>query len=121
MSWVKRHRGAWWAGLVALLTVLLLLRRDSLEQSPTVIDVVLFVTWIALLLSPLFQEVSLLGLTLKKEIDEFKAEVRDQFFSIRTAVQSSAHSQVHVQINPQTAPSLKITPGNVTVEEETPE
>jgi hypothetical protein len=62
------YRTIWWVILVGFLTCLLYWRGDFLGQSSAVIDVVIFIAWLALLLAPLFQEVSILGLTVKKEI-----------------------------------------------------
>ncbi len=69
----------YWVILLGFLTCLLYWRGDFLDQSPTVIlhqsviDVAIFVAWLALLLTPLFQEVSIFGLTVKKEIKPLSA------------------------------------------------
>ena len=64
-----------------------LVRRDSLlTQTPGVFDTMLFLVWIGLLLAPLFQEISVFGLTLKREIKALRSEVRDQVTNLRSEV-----------------------------------
>ncbi len=79
-------RIAWWAGVLGLVTWLLSKRYDDFvagRSSPT--DVFLFVVWIALLLAPVFQEVSLFGISLKQKFDELKTELA----GLRADIQNS--------------------------------
>lgn len=52
-------------------------------------DIVVFVIWVALLLAPLFNEVSLLGITLKHQFDELKDYVASQITDVRSEVRNA--------------------------------
>jgi hypothetical protein len=58
----------------------------------------------ALLLSPLFTEVALLGVTLKREIDELKDEVTSQIGEIKTEIRNA------VDVRTTVAPVFNIPP-----------
>ncbi len=80
-------RIAWWLLLTSLLSAFLYKRYpDLVAGSASVADVIVFLIWIALLLAPLFNEVSLLGITLKQQIEEFKNSVSTQIADLRTTV-----------------------------------
>ena len=82
-NWLKI---AWWLLLLTSLTVLLSNRLPAfLDGNANLIDAIAFIIWIALLLIPLFQEVSLFGISLKSEIKDVKKDV-DQ---LRTAIRNS--------------------------------
>jgi hypothetical protein len=81
---------AWWLLLTGLLTVFLYHRYPDLAAGhATPADIVVFVIWIALLLAPIFSEVSLLGITLKQEIQELKGFVSAQVADIRSDVRNA--------------------------------
>lgn len=78
---------AWWATLTALLSYFLFLRYPDLvagQAAPA--DIAVFVIWVGLLLAPLFSEVSLLGFTLKQQMDELKGFISTQVTDLRNAV-----------------------------------
>ena len=86
-NWLKI---GWWLLLVALLSAFLWNRYPQLRVGKAVpADVVVFVIWIALLLAPLFNEVSLLGITLKQQIDDLKSYVSKQVTEVRNEVRSA--------------------------------
>lgn len=77
----------WWLLLVGVLTFFLRQRLpDLLNGKAAAADISVFGVWIALLLAPLFNEVTLLGVTLKSEIDELKSHIAAQIADIRNAV-----------------------------------
>ncbi len=80
----------WWLLLVGLLSVFLLHRYPELALGRAVpADIVVFVIWVALLLAPLFNEVSLLGVTLKQQIDELKEHVANQITEVKSEVRNA--------------------------------
>lgn len=86
-DWVKL---GWGALIVAMLTYFLWERLpDLLSGKAAAADIVVFGVWMALLLSPLFTEVELLGVTLKREIEELKDEVTTQIGEIRTEIRNA--------------------------------
>lgn len=62
-------------------------------------DLVLLGVWVLLLIMPLVGEFNILGMGYKRELEDLKQEMRSQFLSLRTEVQSSA--SVSSQIAPQ--------------------
>ena len=80
----------WWLILVGLLTAFLARRYSALTAGRAVpADIVVFVIWVALLLAPLFSEVSLLGITLKQQMDELKEYVAGQITDVKSEVRSA--------------------------------
>jgi hypothetical protein len=80
----------WWLILVGLLTAFLWHRYPELAIGRAVpADIVVFVIWAALLLAPLFSEVSLLGITLKQQISELKEYVASQITDVKSEVRSA--------------------------------
>jgi hypothetical protein len=68
------------------------------SQQPSPFDIILFLVWIALLLSPIFSQVSLFGVTLRKELNALRSEVKDQLINLRSEIQTSVALQA--QFNP---------------------
>ena len=80
----------WWLLLVGLLSAFLLHRYPELALGRAVpADIVVFVIWVALLLAPLFNEVSLLGITLKQQIGELKDYVANQITEVKSEVRNA--------------------------------
>ena len=94
---------AWWGLLVAILTWFLYHRyQDLVAGNAATADVVVFVVWFALLLAPLFNEISLFGVTLKQEIAELKtfvaAQVSEVRYEVRNAVDVRTTFNAHVHM-----------------------
>ncbi|WP_414877072.1 hypothetical protein [Pseudomonas jessenii] len=80
----------WWVLLTAVLTYFLYNRYPDLitgQAAPA--DIAVFVIWIALLLTPLFNELSLFGLKFKHELDELKSFLSTQVSEIRSDVRNA--------------------------------
>jgi hypothetical protein len=89
----------WWVLLLVGLGVILTKRYNELITGKLVgSDVLVLVVWLALLLLPLFQEISLFGLTFKKEFETLKTNVRDEVSSIRSEIRNSV--DIRTQISP---------------------
>jgi hypothetical protein len=89
----------WWALLLLGFGVVLSMRyRDLIAGKPIGTDVVVLVVWLALLLLPLFQEISVFGLTFKREFEALKTNVRDGVASLRTEIRNSV--DIRTQISP---------------------
>jgi hypothetical protein len=85
----------WWTVLFAALTTYLGERYADLRAGRSnPVDVVVFLIWIGLLLAPLFDEVTLFGLTLKRKIEEARRDILDQVQSIKAEIQNT------IQISP---------------------
>ena len=86
-NWLKI---IWWLVLVGVLSFFLKERLpDLLSGKAAAADIAVFGIWMALLLAPLFSEVTLLGVTLKNEIDELKKDIAAQITDVRSDVRNA--------------------------------
>ena len=89
----------WWLFLLAIVTGFVLARFDSfIKGSVTVLDVFVFLIWIALLLIPLFKEVKFFGIELRQEIDSLRKEVKEQIVNLRSEIQTSINLQNRITV-----------------------
>jgi len=96
-NWLKV---VWWLLLTGVLSYYLHQRYPDLSEGRAVpSDIVVFVIWIALLLAPLFSELSLLGITLKQHAEEMKSFVASQANEIRSEVRNAV--DVRTTFSPQ--------------------
>jgi uncharacterized FlaG/YvyC family protein len=96
-NWLKI---LWWVLLTVILSILLYKRYEAiLTGAATPFDIFAFVIWAALLLVPLFQEVSFFGVTLKQEIEELKAHVKAEITGLKSEIQNSI--DMRTNISPQ--------------------
>jgi hypothetical protein len=92
-------RITWWLLLLVGLTLFVWQRYHVLaEGETTIIDVLAFIIWIALLLIPLFQEVSLFGVSLKGEIKELKEEVKSEVAGLRSEIKNSIDMRTNIYV-----------------------
>lgn len=86
-NWVKV---VWWLVLVGALSYFLRERLpDLIAGKAAAADVAVFGVWMALLLAPLFTEVTLLGITLKNEIEELKGQLSAQIADVRSDIRNA--------------------------------
>jgi hypothetical protein len=101
-NWLKT---IWWALLVVLLSAFLKARLPELiDGKATAGDIAVFAILMALLLAPLFTEVALLGVTLKREIEELKSSVSAQLLEVRSDIRNA------VDIKATVSPTFNIPP-----------
>jgi hypothetical protein len=86
----------WWVLTIVAFGIILFLRKDIiLSGSPTTFDTALVAILAALLLLPFFSELSLLGVTVKQQLDETKKEikqdVKEQIYSMRAEIQNAVN------------------------------
>ena len=80
----------WWILLAGFFAYLLSQRYDSIiSGAASATDIVIFLILIALLVIPLFQEVSIFGVSFKKEIDNLRRDVKEQFVDLRSEIQNT--------------------------------
>jgi len=100
MKTPKWLRVVWWLLLVGLATYFLWQRFDSITSGATnATDIVIFLIWIALLTIPLFQEVSIFGVSFKKEIDNLRTEFKEQINYLKSDIQNTI--SMRTEISPQ--------------------
>jgi hypothetical protein len=86
-NWAKV---VWWIVLLVILTTYLNERYTDLRSGRSIpVDVVVFLVWMGLLLAPLFNEVSLFGLTLKRQIEAVRRDLIEQVQSIKAEIQNT--------------------------------
>lgn len=59
-------------------------------------DIYLFTLWFILVLLPIISEVSIFGVSIKKDLESFKNEVRTQFFELKNSIQNTNHQTVNI-------------------------
>jgi hypothetical protein len=100
MQFPNKFKIIWWGILVGLLTYLVSQRFSSFMSGVSnATDILIFVIWIALLVAPLFQEVTFFGVKLKREIDDLRTEFRNQIFNLRSDIQNTI--KMSTEISPQ--------------------
>jgi hypothetical protein len=89
---------AWWIVILASIGYLLIQRYADISSGKgNSVDLFILVIWVALAISPLFQEISLPGVTLKQQFEELKKDVKQELVNIRTAIANSV--DVRTQVN----------------------
>ena len=75
--------------LFVSLTWLIVLRYPAIASgTSSTSDIVILLLWLALLLAPLFQEVNLFGLHLKRSIESLREQVQNLMFTVQSQTQS---------------------------------
>jgi|WetSurMetagenome_2_1015567.scaffolds.fasta_scaffold373051_1 hypothetical protein len=81
---------AWWCVLLIITGTILFKRLNAIwigESEP--FDIIILLIFIALLLIPIFSEISLFGLKLKKDIEDFRKETSEKFGEIKTEIKNT--------------------------------
>jgi len=105
-NWLKI---VWWLSLVCFFAYLLFERYDSIINGvATAIDIIIFLIFIALLIIPLFREVNIFGIGLKKEIDYPRPSPDSKLPEIRKIAEATLKEELGEQaVEPQ--PTLEAT------------
>jgi hypothetical protein len=104
-NWLKV---IWYLAIVILLGVFVFTRWETISSaSPNTIDIIIILTLIALLLAPLFREVAFFGVTLKKDIDNLRSELKEQIISLKSEINNTIN--MRTEISPQIQLSIPPT------------
>jgi len=100
MKFSEKFKIGWWIILLLTAIVFIYFRKEVIfSENITSFDLGLLVLLFALILVPIFSEITFLGMTVKQKVDEakleIKQEIRDQIFNIR----SELHNVVSVSNN----------------------
>jgi len=94
----------WWGMLVLATTAFLWYRMPCLAEGRAMtFDMLVLPTWLALVLCPLFSEISIFGLRLKREVEAMKVELKQDIRNLTNVVRSNTN--VVVQQGTQPLPS----------------
>ena len=85
-------------------------RNDIYELSTLNAKTLIFILWLILLILPLFSEIELLGVKVKKEVEKAKEEVKSSIQSIQTQIMqlqlnSSIANTNNINLNAETLPT----------------
>ena len=95
--WARR---IWWALLSAGLSIVVYRRLPAIVGgTASNADLALLAILMGLLLSPLFSEVSLFGVSLKREIDALRSDLKLEFLVFKTDIQQSLNVQATLNQN----------------------
>jgi len=102
IEWIKpRWKVAWFLVVLGLLTYLVISKWNAyLEGSSNPFEIMIFFIWIAILLAPLFRQVSFFGVSLKNEIDSLKGEI--------VKLKNEIYSTQNVYVYPPPSPESKL-------------
>jgi len=101
MKLPNRVRIVWWVLLVGFFAYLVSQRYDSITSgAASAIDIIIFLILIALVTIPLFREVTIFGVGLKKELDNLREEM--------ITLKSEIHSTQNVYVYPTPSPDSKL-------------
>lgn len=100
MKFSSTMKTVWWAFVTLVLTITLMLRSpDIAAGSSTQVDMAIAVVWLGLLIAPLFEQVSLFGLTMKREIEKLREAMSGQITELRSEVRNAV--EVRATVSPQ--------------------
>jgi len=92
-NWLKI---IWWVLLVGVFAYLIYQRYDFIMSgATTATDIVIFLILTALLVIPLFQEVSIFGVSLKQKIDTLEKEFDKQIISLKSEIRNIQNVYVY--------------------------
>lgn len=97
IKWVtKNFRPLWWIVLIICFSTLLF-RRPSIfpSEKKEPADILLFLVWLGVCLGPLYSEIRLPGLTLKRKIEEAKRQLSGDIESLRNEIRTSVEVRSH--------------------------
>lgn len=88
----------WWVIILGCLSFILYQRYVDISTGKgNSVDVLFLIVWVGLAIAPIFQEISLPGVTLKQQFEDLKKEVRQELVDIRTDIANSV--DVRTQVN----------------------
>ena len=97
-----------WAGLVGVGSYYFFTNYNKISTEPTAIDNVILVALLVLVFMPLVSEISAFGMTVKKEVQQVKEEIRGEISTIRNDILSLAinnNNNQHVYLGLDKLPS----------------
>lgn len=108
-NWV---RIIWWIIITIIVGWIFYNRIPAILNGESVtIDLFIFLVWIALLLSPIFQEISLFGMKFKQSIEDLKQYLNTQLSIFKTEIQTSINTSNNINVTIPNAPSDDRLPG----------
>jgi hypothetical protein len=89
----------WWIILLILTGFILFKRYDAIAQGVSVpTDFFILLVFIALMLVPIFSEINLFGIKLKREIEDLKTEINVKFGDLKNEIKTSQNQTFNATI-----------------------
>jgi len=89
----------WWIILLAITSLLLFNRIESIKLGTcSPFDIFLFLIWVALMLTPIFNEMELWGIKFKREIEDLKAKMDIKFGEIKNEIKINQNQRFTANI-----------------------
>lgn len=89
----------WWIILLILTGTILLKRLDAITSGQSVpADVFIFLIFVALMLVPIFAQIELFGIKLKKDIEELKQDISIKLGDIKNDIRNTQTQTLHQTI-----------------------
>lgn len=105
MKFPNWFRISWWVLLSVTVSFFLYKRHPQLiSGNATSADIFIFLIWVVLLLLPLFEELSLFGITFKKEVEELKSDFSSKIENLKAEIKNTINLQFVMPLAGQAAP-----------------
>ena len=102
----------WWIVVTGLTAWLFWQRVPAIKAGNSVpVDVFVFLVLVALVLAPIFQEISFFGLSFKQAIDEMKSQISSQLTVFKAEIQSSIVNSNNINVTIPAPPPDDQLPG----------
>ena len=110
MKNTENFKTLWWGILVIVIGFYLFERFDQLVAGkPSYLDALVFLVWVGVCLAPIFQEMDILGIKLKQQVEDLKKDMNHQLSILKTEIKSSidisSANQNHISVNSTPEPA----------------
>ncbi len=110
MKSTENFKTLWWGILVIVIGFYLFERFDQLVAGkPSYLDALVFLVWVGVCLAPIFQEMDILGVKLKQQVEDLKKDMSHQLSILKTEIKSSidisSANQNHISVNATPEPA----------------
>lgn len=97
----------WWVIITGLTTLLFSMRISSISKGESApVDIFIFLVLVALLLVPIFQEISFFGLKFKQSIDDLQKNISAQLAMFKADIQTTISNTSNINVTlPHTTPT----------------
>lgn len=110
MKNTENFKTLWWGILVIVIGFYLFERFEQLVAGkPSYLDALVFLVWVGVCLAPIFQEMDILGVKLKQQVEDLKKDMSHQLSILKTEIKSSidisSANQNHISVNATPEPA----------------
>lgn len=108
-NYIKIIKVIWWIILLIVSSIYIFSNYDRLIITPTTIDIIILLALLIILFMPLVSEVSMFGMSIKKEIENTKNEMKNEFKELKYEIKeytlsNSFRSDINIGIGQDSLP-----------------